>query len=72
MYPLNNNTVSLTRICVHCLDFRVSDEPAQWVDEAKLLGLVLDTHLSLTDHIHSAVRKMGQGLAVTRACSPYV
>ena len=38
----------------------------------KLLAVIIDDHLSWSDHIDSIAVKMGQGIAMTRKCSHYV
>lgn len=39
------------------------------VDETKLLGITLDSHLSWSTHIENITKKMGRGLSMIRRCA---
>jgi hypothetical protein len=54
------------------LQLSISGIPIEQVKKAKLLGVLLDSQLSWSDHIDGIVRKMGRGLAMVRKCSPYL
>lgn len=42
------------------------------VEQAKLLGVMLDRNLSWSTHINDIIKKMGRGLVVIRRCADYL
>ena len=46
--------------------------PIEQVKKTKLLGVILDSQLSWSDHIDNITTKMGRGLAMVRKCSTYL
>lgn len=54
------------------LELYVAKEPIEQVEKLKLLGMVIDNHLSWSQHIDRIIQKMGSGIHFTRQCSPYV
>ena len=50
----------------------MSGIPIEQVKKAKLLGMLLDSQLSWSDHIDGIVMKMGRGLSMVRKWSPYL
>uniref|UniRef100_A0A4W5P3U4 Reverse transcriptase domain-containing protein n=1 Tax=Hucho hucho TaxID=62062 RepID=A0A4W5P3U4_9TELE len=74
--------ISKTKCIVFGSRYMLADDPllnlainrihVEQVKKTKLLGVILDTALSWSEHIDNIVIKMGKGIAVTRKCSEYV
>ena len=45
-----------------------SGEPIEQVDKVKLLGTIINSQLSCTEHINTIVKKMGCGISLVRKC----
>lgn len=54
------------------LKIMVGGTEVEQVDEAKLLGITLDSHLSWSTHINNITKKMGRGLALIRRCAEFL
>lgn len=54
------------------LELYVAKDPIEQVEKVKLLGMVIDNHLSWSEHIDRIIQKMGSGIHYIRQCAPYV
>lgn len=54
------------------LKLKLAGKSLQQVDKARLLGLVIDSNLSWSEHINTIVNKMGRAIATTKKCCHYV
>lgn len=54
------------------LKLHIARQRIQRVEKAKLLGLVINSSLSWTEHINTIVNRMGCGIALTKKCCNYV
>ena len=55
-----------------CLDLSISDTPIEQVEEHKLLGLVIDQHLSWQSHLDYICAKVAQRLALLRRIKSFL
>lgn len=54
------------------LHLSMSGMPIEQVKKTKLLGVLLDSQLSWSDHIDGITTKMGRGIAMVRKCFTYL
>ena len=55
-----------------CLDLPISDTPIEQVEEHKLLGLVIDQHLTWQSHLDYICVKVAQRLALLRRIKSFL
>ena len=55
-----------------CLDLSISDTPIEQVEEHKLLGLVIDQHLTWQSHLDYICARVAQRLALLRRIKSFV
>ena len=54
------------------LHLHLRDLEIEQVDETKLLGVTLDSHLTWSSHIDNITKKMGGGLSMIRRCAEFL
>lgn len=54
------------------LDLHINNISVKQVEDAKLLGLIIDNKLSWDKHINSRIVKMGNSLSVIKRCTKYL
>ena len=54
------------------LNLYLRDLEIEQVDQTKLLGVTLDSHITWSMHIENVTKKMGGGLSMIRRCSEFL